>query len=329
MKDAKLKYDIGEVEQSASSSSLKVDELAEKKRNQKKLLIKMGAMGVLTLILLIFSSLAWFTMNREVEGTGMGIKSQGMPYTIVTRTDDGYYKTQWESLGTEALEWKMTAAKNFDNHKDDLDGDETEPGLEPGDSGILEFRVQPNTADSITIDCIFDMKAYLETTSVVDGETVTNITEIDNDTLTGYVKAHIMLFAGQDEETGKYTDLIGNDEDLKRVLKNQTYTKEGEEYTTIFWVWPMHLSELTSENNSTILYDADEREDVIAYMASNRTGFFRDCTDSEEQVTADLTALSTAFDNQIYNRYNIKYDNADLEIGNNISYVMLSMNVKQ
>ena len=57
MKDTKLKYDIGEVEQSASQSSLTVEEIAEKKRNQKKSLIKMGAMGVLTLILLIFSSL--------------------------------------------------------------------------------------------------------------------------------------------------------------------------------------------------------------------------------------------------------------------------------
>ena len=57
MKDTKLKYDIGEVEQSASQSSLTVEEKKEKKRNQKKSLIKMGAMGVLTLILLIFSSL--------------------------------------------------------------------------------------------------------------------------------------------------------------------------------------------------------------------------------------------------------------------------------
>ena len=61
MKDTKLKYDIGEVEQSASQSSQAVDELAEKKRNQKKSLIKIGAMGILTLILLIFSSLHMIT----------------------------------------------------------------------------------------------------------------------------------------------------------------------------------------------------------------------------------------------------------------------------
>ena len=37
MKDTKLKYDIGEVEQSASQSILTVDEIAEKKKNQKKI----------------------------------------------------------------------------------------------------------------------------------------------------------------------------------------------------------------------------------------------------------------------------------------------------
>ena len=61
MKDTKLKYDIGEVEQSASQSSQAVDELAEKKREQKKSLIKVGAMLALSIILLIFSSLHMIT----------------------------------------------------------------------------------------------------------------------------------------------------------------------------------------------------------------------------------------------------------------------------
>ena len=57
MNDNKTKFPIGELAQSASSSSPKVDELAEKKKNQKKSLIKMGAMGVFVLVMLIFSSL--------------------------------------------------------------------------------------------------------------------------------------------------------------------------------------------------------------------------------------------------------------------------------
>jgi hypothetical protein len=88
MNDNKNKYPIGELPQSASSSSKTVDELAEKKKNQKKSLIKMGAMGILTLILLIFSSLSWFTMNRDVSGSGMGIKSAGSPFELAVTGDN-------------------------------------------------------------------------------------------------------------------------------------------------------------------------------------------------------------------------------------------------
>ena len=61
MKDTKLKYDIGEVEQSASQSSQAVDETAEKKRNQKKSLIKLGAMGVLIAATIIIGSMHMIT----------------------------------------------------------------------------------------------------------------------------------------------------------------------------------------------------------------------------------------------------------------------------
>ena len=88
MKDNKSKFPIGELSQSALPSSQTVDELAEKKKNQKKSLIKMGAMGILTLILLIFSSLSWFTMNRDVSGSGMGIKSAGSQFELAVTGDN-------------------------------------------------------------------------------------------------------------------------------------------------------------------------------------------------------------------------------------------------
>ena len=51
------KYPIGELPQSASPSSQAVNEIAEKKRNQKKSLIKLGAMGVLTAVTIIIGSM--------------------------------------------------------------------------------------------------------------------------------------------------------------------------------------------------------------------------------------------------------------------------------
>ena len=258
----------------------------------------------------------------------MAVTAQSNPYTIQTRSESGYYSDIYASLGTGGMEWKISSAKSFDNHEDAKKEGETEPGLEPGDHGILEFRVNPNSADSITVDCVFDVKAYVETITL-DGnnQPVTEVTEIDNSTLVGYLKAHIMLFSGIDAN-GKYTGLIGTDAQLRRVLSNQTYTRNGETYTQIYWVWPLYLSNLTSNDNNTILFAPSERSAVIAYIANNKNGFFKDCYDSVAQITSDLTALSTEYSSAIYNHYNMKYDNADLDIGNNVTYVLLSMQVE-
>lgn len=303
----------------------------EKKQDARKRLVKICIMLSLALLVFLFATIAWFAMNKEVGNSGMSVKSQATPYTIQTRDSSGYYNSVYESLETDGMEWKISSTKNFDNHVNAINAatGETEPGIEPGDHGTLEFRVNPNNSESITVDCIFDIKAYVETTTINENnQQVTEVTEVNNSALLGYLKAHIMLFSGIDAND-KYTGLIGTDADLRRVLANQTYTRNGEAYTQIYWVWPLHLSDLTSESSNNILYAPTERSAVIAYIASNRNGFFKDCSDSSAQVTSDLTDLSTAYSSTTYNHYNVKYDNADLEIGNNVSYVILSMQVDQ
>ncbi len=304
---------------------------AEEKRKQKKRVVKLGLMSILVALVLILASVAWFAANDSVAADTMAVTAEGVPYTIQTRNSSGYYSSVYEGLETDGMEWKISSTKNFDNHVDAIDTSkgETSPGIEPGDHGILEFRVNPNNSETITVDCIFDIKAYVETTTTGENnQQVTEVTEIDNSGLLGYLKAHIMLFSGIDAN-GKYTGLIGTDAELRRVLANQQYTRNGESYTQIYWVWPLYLENLTSEQSNKIIYAPTERSSVITYIANNKNGFFKDCSDTAAQVTADLTALSTEYSSAIYNHYNTKYDNADLEIGNNVSYVMLSMQVSQ
>ena len=66
MNDNKINYPIGELPQSASQSSQAVDEIAEKKRNQKKSLIKLIAMGVLIAVTIIIGSLQATTIQMTV-----------------------------------------------------------------------------------------------------------------------------------------------------------------------------------------------------------------------------------------------------------------------
>jgi hypothetical protein len=221
MNGANMKYPIGELAESASTTDTTDD---KRERNKKRSLVKLGAMGVLALIVVIFGTISWFAMNRETETSGMGIKIQGQPYTIQTRDSHGYYSDVYENLETDGIEWKISSTKSFDNHANAINAatGETDPGIEPGDHGILEFRVNPNNSDSITVDCIFDIKAYVETTTTDENDQqVTERTEINNSAVVGYLKAHIMLFSGIDANE-KYTGLIGTDAELRRVLTNQT-----------------------------------------------------------------------------------------------------------
>ena len=281
----------------------------------------------LAFIIFVLATIAWFTMNKDTSAGGMGVKVSGLPFIIETRSGSGYYKDQYDMINYQAEEWKISSSHNFDNHSGSIEEDEVEPALEPGDFGSLEFRVSPQSMDTITVDCLFEIKAYLEETTTDEGDNeVTTITEISNSNLVRYLEGHILLFAGYDELTGKYTDLIdNNNESLQRILEDMTYTRGESTYTTIYWYWPEHLSDLTDSANT--IYAPSEHEDVIAYVARNKDKFFKDCNDSETKVRNDLTSLYNTYSNQTYNYYNLKYDNADLVIGNNISYAMISMKV--
>ena len=310
-----------------SSAALTED---DRRKMRKAALIKMLAMGIFVVVVMVFGSIAWFTSNKENAASGMGVRVQAVPFLIETKSQSGYYKTQYDSLHSEAAEWMISAEHNLDNHINAKEGDEQEPALEPGDHGSLEFRVSPQSTNTLTVDCLFEIKAYVEEESEDEGgNTVTNITETDNIALAGYLNAHIMLFTGVDQN-GKLTGLIDNNNDsLERILKNQTYTRGESTYTTIYWYWPEHLSDLTDSANT--IYAPSEHEAVLAYVPRNKDGFFKDCSDSNAKVLTDLTNLYnsySSYSNPTYNHYNLRYDNADLDIGNNLSYVILSMQVK-
>ena len=212
MKEDK-RVNIGE-SASASSSSVKVDELAEKKKNQKKSLIKLGTMGVITLILFIFSSIAWFTMNKDVGMSGMSITTSGMPFEIEVRGQyienesdfgvvndyisgtygsDAVYENgeqpdeNYQYFRATALKDKIIWRKET---QDEAHGHYTD-GLEPNSCGELKFWVVAKQAGFHDPTFVFDIKGYhavthSETQNGVSVEIVDDVYEI-NDSLGNYV----------------------------------------------------------------------------------------------------------------------------------------------
>ena len=321
MNDNKINYPIGELPQSASQSSQAVDEIAEKKRNQKKSLIKLGAMGVLTAVTIIIGSISWFTMNTQVESGGMSMKAGSIPYTIeFPGEDEGKYADQYRTLTDQSSIWLVNNNENMDNGSGTP---KEELGLEPGDSGTLEFRIQPNGTDSITVDICFTVRGIVKQHDQNNSQQLTEITDTE---LMGFVASHIMLFSGIDSN-GKYTGLIENSSDLKRYLRHKTYSvndleEDDDYYTTLYWVWPLHLSNLISMQSDDLVYASSERSTVIQYIVDHKDGFFKDITTEDSVLSVDLNSMER------YGSYSIMFDKADLDIGKQVQYVILGLSVE-
>ena len=144
------------------------------------------------------------------------------------------------------------------------------------------------------------------------------LVEVTDPELLNFVASHIMLFTGIDEN-GKYTGLLQNNDDLQRYIRNKSYEKNGTDYTTIYWVWPLHLSNIISSQQSDLVYALGERNTVLQYIVNHKSGFFKDITTDDTTLLADLTAMDH------YGSYSIMFDKADLDIGNKIQYVILGV----
>ena len=309
----------------------------ELKKIRRMSYIKMSAMVGIVMAVLAFSSVAWFTQSREVEGEGVQMKAAATAFEIKTRSEDGIYKSLYVEHQTDAAIWQVSASHNFNNNSDAVTEDDPEPGLEPGDRGSLEFCIEPKEVSTITLDCIFDLRAFAYVKNEETDEQ--ELKEIStNSSLLKYLSSHIMLFKDYDPVTEKYSGLIGNGTSLERKLEDMQFEKDSDEYITIYWVWPEHLSDLTDKTKAIYKISDNEPEEeenengflsVIDYIANHKDGFFKDCSDTSEKVKADLLELGRTNSGQIYNRYNSKYDNADLEIGNNVNYVVISMRANE
>ena len=297
------------------------EEISERKKMQKAALIKIGAMLVLSAILFIFSSIAWFTNNKEVSESGLQMTAGGIPFTIeFPGEDEGYWIDQYHNLSNQTGIWLVDDDKNMDNGSGTT---EEKIGLEPGDSGTLEFRISPNETDTITVDICFTMRGIVKQH---DQNNSQQLTEISDTELMGFVASHIMLFTGIDSN-GKYTGLIQNSSDLKRYIRNKTYSindseEDDDYYTTLYWVWPLHLSNLISTQSDDLIYASSERSTVIQYMVAHKNGFFKDITTEDSVLSADLNSM------EHYGSYSIMFDKADLDIGKRVQYVILGLSVE-
>ena len=223
-------------------------------------IIKLASVFLLSLILLIFACIAWFTMSRETGSEGVQMASQGMNYEIVSLSDgnNGLYYDDYHSLvkSSDAMVWQMTAESNMDNYEIAQSGsasnesgsdeeEEIEYGIHPGSQGVISFYVIPKIAH-INLDFRFEIIGYLASEDEDTGEI--EMTKLDSTAGPArYLNGHILLFEQRTKigNTYTYSKPILSNEDMLRVMESKSYTGIGtKNQVDIYWVWPNTLSNI-------------------------------------------------------------------------------------
>ena len=362
MKEDK-RVNIGE-SASASSSSLKVDELAEKKKNQKKSLIKLGTMGVITLILFIFSSIAWFTMNRDVSSGGMGVKTVGSLYELQTSgtTATYAYLLNDEALGySSGTEVSPGVFRTGSTGKLTLmlasDDDPMNLGLQPGQRGSFSFTIVPNdemAGDSnsqLQVNYTISMKGYYLSASKKEAIMVYNEIIAEGGTPTAEQTAaaeitfsdlHLIddLTAGEGDNDNYLAArnlmnghlLFFDDYTNSKYSDLIDFSIPGEakvdfgntKTVTINWIWPETYADIVDDNDTVIA--TDYLDDVVDYIVDNENYFFYDLNKSKITGLDDGELTSGAVVNENnYLPFSTGYNNADQCIGENVQFVLIEI----
>ena len=126
----------------------------ELKKMQRASLLKMIVIAVIVIMFIVFGSVAWFTMNREVEGAGVQMTAEEVPFELMvtgdtTRADILQYVKENNKSVYNIGNLYNNIAKHFITSPDEEHmriqwAGGTDEELEPGQSGDLTFYIIPN-----------------------------------------------------------------------------------------------------------------------------------------------------------------------------------------
>lgn len=263
------------------SASLYADEklaevLAEHKKRKIKL-IKTGGIMILISIIMVFATRSWFTMSKEVEGTGANMTASDSLFEIKTSGQTGLYDSYISRVNpnfTNALQtsnsnqqitWHLTKTNisNTDGNMENLYTGEgpanlseitklesPDYGLSPGDYGTLKFTIVPKTNEAISLDINLDMSCfkteYYESGSQAgyQKDVFTKIADnANNHKIIQYANSHISFYYKADENNDDVPEM--------HLVKNGVFSVEnitGETEVTIFWAWAKNLVNIIDAN---------------------------------------------------------------------------------
>lgn len=276
----------------------KAQEQIHELKDQWKIFFRTGIIILAAVIVIIAVSIAWFTMNNQVEATGTSIQAAGSEFELAAAgtgaaSTKGAYDALLEvSPGAElnvgnksclstdgshtAISWAITADSNMRNESDQPQG------IEPGSSGQMTFYIISHKQGMLDVKLDLNVTGYQVTGDPVSATDLKKIDEPAQQLLEG----HILLFAGYDEKLNSYKGWISEDagswsmnlgtesepislqEDGNGELtwKTENAKKDTAYPVTVYWIWPERLESYLMKAGSThtgkypLLFPDDAKE---------------------------------------------------------------------
>ena len=312
-------------------------------------LVRMGMLLIILVVLLIFSAIAWFSMNGKAGARGMSVKAKGKSFELITLSSDStsnkngaFYNPYHNAIrenGTEYYDiWLVDSNSNIGNYTSTGVVDDT-LGIEPGSSGDIKFYIRPY--EDVTINFSFQTIGYTARNTTVNEQPTVTMTELQSNpgNPACYLNGHVLLFEDKDSVTNYYEGLIpaGSDKQREFVREfefNGSYDSDtdgdgvNDAYVVnIYWIWPMTLDTLVYNSNSAATLICDRNAAAQPGETNDYSKVVSNICTYPQYYLSGYSPTTTYTESLLVGR-NAMYNDADQEIGMNIDYVLLRLDAE-
>lgn len=303
-------------------------------REARKQIVRSAFLALAALGVIVFACYAWFVSSGTVTGKISSVLMNGTTFELASVGDSGgaldnlipdhdeLGPETWTSDGVDyktttsnknAVLWQLTTNSHLNNLSQDT-------GIQPGNSGTLEFYVIPKCSGDLKLKC----KISLQPVQINDNS-VTNLPDSPADM---FLQGHILFaftyhytdeYPKEEYEAKNHTGIsLINYKSGEFILNLEGALENKPILVTLDWIWPLLLKNIIDEP----LWDSEEISNTVkGWMSSERYHFFYN--DGEE---FDNPSFSDPNDKRKYNSY---YNNADEYIGTHVDGIIVKLTAEE
>ncbi|MGM9605511.1 MAG: hypothetical protein ACI3XG_10675 [Faecousia sp.] len=288
-----------------------------RKQITRSLFLALAALGVI-----VFACYAWFVSTTSVTGSLGSVSLNSGSFELASVGNGGAFDDQipeydsfipdewehgsttyWTTAGNKnAVLWRL----NGDSHLNNSAGN---TGIQPGDSGTLQFYVIPKTTGTLTLT--FHLQLIPLVPSDPDSPS-SEYKQSDDSLASSLLRGHLLFSyaVGQEAENAGSFQLVNYRTGSFQLVFSDV-VEDDPIPVTIRWIWPYLLENVLNDD----LYIVSSGDQIRGWMIAAPGDFFYN------QGNA-IPAPGFGTQSRLYNNY---FNNADQYIGDNVDAVLLRM----